>query len=570
MVYLYFFSLIVQTKRKDFFVSKKIHRQAETSLLQVERRLRGWSQASVAEQIGCTELTVQRWESGKFRPGLYYRKQLCALYSLAIFPPKPMSFPEEAALAVAACKEDALDVLIDAGLLESYGDRYTLHQTIADYGLLQLQSDDTASMRLIAYVITFLETHKRDYELLEAESSLILATLEMAASRNKLPELVRLVIAYTPFLLVRGFYALAEQYIQRAYQAAITLHDTSGLIRILQFSGELAQKQGRLPEAATLLQKSLVRARQESDQEHICAVLKDLGWVTWKQGKFLEAKTYLQEGLALARQMGNDELVAHLLKVLGSLLAEEGQSMQAKAHLLEGLGLARQIGDRELICVYLVNLGATVEVTDEKGARAKAYLEEGLVLARQIGHREWISIFLINLAYIADLEKNSSLVEVYLQESFQLAQQIGHREWMSLALINLGEFALQQGDEEQAEAALQEGLILARQVGRPYIIANCLYQLGMVILKRSQLERASVLLKEMQSVIPEEAKDLAALASYGCARVAAAYGKQEEAYQLGRESLKGFTAIEDRRASEVQRWLDTLPRKPLTRTACNR
>src|SRR5947209_13128399 len=57
-----------------------------------------------------------------------------ALYALSVFPPKPNSFSEEAALTVAACSVETLDNLIDAGLLESNSlDRYTLHQTIADY-----------------------------------------------------------------------------------------------------------------------------------------------------------------------------------------------------------------------------------------------------------------------------------------------------------------------------------------------------------------------------------------------------------------------------------------------------
>ena len=43
-------------------------------------------------------------------------------------------FAEEAALAVSQAPVEALDVLFDAGLLESSGaGRYTLHQTIADY-----------------------------------------------------------------------------------------------------------------------------------------------------------------------------------------------------------------------------------------------------------------------------------------------------------------------------------------------------------------------------------------------------------------------------------------------------
>jgi hypothetical protein len=47
---------------------------------------------------------------------------------LSVFPAKPHSFSEEAALAVSDAPLELLDELIDAGLLESAGpERYTLH-----------------------------------------------------------------------------------------------------------------------------------------------------------------------------------------------------------------------------------------------------------------------------------------------------------------------------------------------------------------------------------------------------------------------------------------------------------
>jgi transcriptional regulator with XRE-family HTH domain len=56
------------------------------------------------------------------------------LSQLSVFPARPHSFSEEAALAVSDAPVELLDELIDAGLLESAGPgRYTLHQTIADY-----------------------------------------------------------------------------------------------------------------------------------------------------------------------------------------------------------------------------------------------------------------------------------------------------------------------------------------------------------------------------------------------------------------------------------------------------
>jgi transcriptional regulator with XRE-family HTH domain len=57
-----------------------------------------------------------------------------ALCALAIFPPKPQSFSEEAALAMSQQPREILDTLWTTGLLENWGpSRYSLHQTIADY-----------------------------------------------------------------------------------------------------------------------------------------------------------------------------------------------------------------------------------------------------------------------------------------------------------------------------------------------------------------------------------------------------------------------------------------------------
>ena len=105
-----------------------------------------------------------------------------ALYALSILPPKPDTFSEEAALAVTACTIDELDALSDAGLLASNGERYTLHQVIADYAHIRLpdQGAREANSRLITYVTDYVEEHKKDYELLELESSTIRVALEIA------------------------------------------------------------------------------------------------------------------------------------------------------------------------------------------------------------------------------------------------------------------------------------------------------------------------------------------------------------------------------------------------------
>ena len=61
-----------------------------------------------------------------------------ALCALAVFPPQPKSFSQEAALAASQQPEEILDMLLAVGLLETCGlGRYTWHQAVAEYARAQ-------------------------------------------------------------------------------------------------------------------------------------------------------------------------------------------------------------------------------------------------------------------------------------------------------------------------------------------------------------------------------------------------------------------------------------------------
>jgi transcriptional regulator with XRE-family HTH domain len=64
-----------------------------------------------------------------------------ALHALAAFAPVPLSFSEEDAQVATCCSVEDIDLLYDAGLLQSAGaDRYVLHPLVADYTRLYLHA----------------------------------------------------------------------------------------------------------------------------------------------------------------------------------------------------------------------------------------------------------------------------------------------------------------------------------------------------------------------------------------------------------------------------------------------
>jgi tetratricopeptide (TPR) repeat protein/transcriptional regulator with XRE-family HTH domain len=504
-----------------------------------------------------------------------------ALYALATFPPKPNSFSEEAALAVAKCETETLDLLNDIGLLESSSPgRYALHRTIADYARVHLseQAAERASGRLIDYATKFVETYKKDYEQLGRESSTILTALEEAYRLQKGAELVHLALAFTPFMLARAWYDQAEKHVQRAYEAASAIsagtdlsrplvplpgHDKSVpaeivfVIEALQHQGEIAHKRGNFTQADVYLQEGLKLARQIAEEERISALLAKLGWVTGKRGDYAQAETYLLEGLKLAQQLQNKACICELLRILGLLKNEQGEYSLSEEYLREGLTIVRQLDDPEQTCALLINLGAAAGQQGHYG-QAESYFQEGLTIARQIEHSEVMGVLLANLGDAASEQGKYSEAEAYFQEGLRMVRQIGHREWICGLLINLGLMKRRQGSYKEAETYLSEGLALARQVARPQMIATALYEYGNLYLEQQQIEQARLVFNEMYTATPEGARDLSALYHFGLARTAAAQGDMQEAQRLGALSITELAAIKHRREQVVERWLDSI------------
>jgi tetratricopeptide (TPR) repeat protein len=519
-----------------------------------------------------------------------------AFYRLAIFPPKPNGFSEDAALAVTGSTFDELDLLSDAGLLEGYGDRCTLHQVISDYAHVQLPEGEErdAYGRLITYIANYVEAHKKDYELLELESNTIYLVLAKAYEQGKQAELVRVVCGFAPFLILRGFYQEAERHLTRANQAARALNDDDGIAETLLYLGEIEQRLGNYAQAASILQEGLTLARQiksnervcalltqlgivfqqrgnfqqaetayqeglklarsSADKKSICILLNNLGWLNMKRGEFVQSESYLQEGLTLARKIGDRERVSGLLKILGLVEIYRGNFVQAQSYLQKGLTIARRLGDGDQICALLINLGL-VAFQQGKYAQAKMYYQEGLGLARQMGHRERVCNVLINLGDVFVEEGNFLQAEVHFQEGLELARQIGHREWISILLLNLGMTARKQGYYNGAKPYLQESVALANQVRRPDIICPLLCELGDLSLSEGNTSLAEDYFKKMLEQIPPGDQQLLALAYYGLARVYALRGDRENARLYGSESIAILEEMEHRKIAEVREWM---------------
>ncbi len=523
---------------------------------------------------------------------------LCAL---AVFPAKPNSFSEEAALAISQQPVEALDELWDIGLLESSGpERYTLHQTIVDYASRQ-DSDDGVKRRLAAYTAQYLQVHEQDYKSIEGEFDNLRAGLNAAVELGMYDELFTGITCFAAYMHARSLYALvdyylrvvlrcledpqkyviilkqladvcnareeydeAEGYCQQGLDLARRLGQKGITSALLTTQGDIALHSGEREQAQICFEEGLQIARDLGDTKQIATLLCNLSRIAIFHVDYTRAEALLLEGLTLARREGYQESMISLLNYLGEAVRGIGDYERAERYTLESLSLARQLQHHAYLCMLLSSLGAG-SWSLGRFEQAETYFLEALAIARQIEHREYICHTLTSLGTISTypFQNKYAQAEQYLREGIELARQIKYTVQLPLMYESLGVTVGVQGDYAQANNYMQQGIEIAREQNNLWYLVAGLTYWGVLHLKYQQIDAAVSAFEEVLSIDRQKKQDqqLVAEARYGLATVAALRGDLQEAYRLGEESLLTFEATKHYMAGEVRQWLQGLAEK---------
>jgi len=449
---------------------------------------------------------------------------------LSVFPAKPASFTEEAALTVTGEPIEILDELWDAGLLESSGpSRYCLHQTIVKYAQLQSEQErrgdplwspagpTTAMQRLVHYMVAYVNQYQQDYEMLEREANILWIALDTTNKLEMWSDLIQGGVALVPFMHVRGLYSQANQMLQQALHGTLQLPDPLASAVVLYHLAEFADLLGDYSHVEAHAQQGLEIVRRLDQQDLESGFLYLLGSICRKRGDYARAKRLLEDGLSLARPLNNLERICHLLNGLGTTLHHQGDYTQASKYYAEALTLARQVGSQELISRQLASL-SVLEQEQGHYAQAEGYCQEGIRLAWQVGYQEQLCFHLNTLGLIAVQQGTYSQAEAYYHEALAQARRIGHRAHICTLLTNLGELSELRGDYLQVERYCQEGVELARELD----------------------------------------PSLKAQAQYRLARIAALRGALTQARYLGEQCATTLETLGHSKAREVRQWLTTI------------
>ena len=381
---------------------------------------------------------------------------------LALFPSKPSTFSEAAALAVTAAPAEVLDTLVDYGLLENSGpDRYTMHQTIADYARLQ-SADLAATGRLVNYFVQYAETHTTESGMLDLELDNLLAAIEAAFCGDMHAVLIRYICSLHPFLVSRGLYAADERHLRRAYEAAQAIGDTTGLATILCDLGVVTLKRGQYADAKACLQESLAMARAAQSRQLEADNLLHLGNVSLYQGDYASARTCYEQARHIFRELGDRRSESKTITNLGIARWRQADYAGARACYEQARHIFRQVGDRQHESCTLNNLGI---VAADQGdyVEAKAYYEQALRIFRQVSDRQGEGRAIGNLGLVATDLGDYIRARTYHEHALHIFQEIGDRWGEGYTFDSLGDVAIQLGDYAEARTCYEQALCICRE-----------------------------------------------------------------------------------------------------------
>ncbi|MFN8371340.1 MAG: protein kinase [Anaerolineae bacterium] len=197
-------------------------------------------------------------------------------------------------------------------------------------------------------------------------------------------------------------------------------------VKVSLLLAELEDAIGLFNEAQTLLEPTLVLARQLNDTIAISKSLGQLGrLVGLRRGKYAEGETYLLEAETLARAANDQHTLMYVLRQLGNVY----QSVAEKLHLSlpmmeESLRIARSLGDEFAAASSLNSMGNTYTVLN-KNPEAIAAFEEAISIGRRTGDLRVVAFCTGNIGNCLIAERDYEGALRAYEESLRLSEKAG-------------------------------------------------------------------------------------------------------------------------------------------------
>ncbi len=429
------------------------------------------------------------------------------LRALSVFPPKPNTFSEEAALAVCALPDEMLDKLTDYGLLESSGpERYMLHQVISDYARMHLGEMERRDVfqRYLRYFVELAEI--MEFKLKEEPQR-----LEGLGQLEKEYENLRAALQYS---LERN---LKNDEAEMVFRLAFALE-------------EFWLLHGQAQEGCEWLKKLLEKNNSLVSQTLQAKALLRIGNLYRFQDKHNKSQEYYQQSLDLYGSLGENEQKAWILFYQGLSEADYGEDLKALERYEEAFDLFNNLDNQKGIASVSHNIGR-VKLNRAEYDAAREYTEKSLNIyhvyrnLKQLTLKDeeeyaWIlhnSVRIYVCAYTQEVNK----AKQENNEAFVLFYKLKNEHGIAWSFYNQAILKLNQGKNKAAYLFSKKALALFCRLNNRGGVAWANQVLGRAYLRERRYDEARECYHEKMK-IQQDVKNLIGIsyALEGLARLA--------------------------------------------------
>lgn len=241
----------------------------------------------------------------------------------------------------------------------------------------------------------------------------------------------------------------ARFYYDSSFSILNQLHDTTGIIQVINNLGILAKLEGNYKLAIQYYKESYKIASACHDTVGMVLTTNNIGIVYYDWKQYDVALEHYQKALAMLRKQGDSTRMAVLLNNAGELLKETGKPDKALANYFESLKISLKRGMRMTSMNSYINIGDVYLARKEYDSARKNF-QHALGLSQAIQYPFGLAMSHIRLGEALMMLNNDATAFQHLSTGAALARQQNDLVLKRDASLNLYRYHQKQGQYKEA------------------------------------------------------------------------------------------------------------------------
>ncbi|MDP6716439.1 MAG: tetratricopeptide repeat protein, partial [SAR202 cluster bacterium] len=455
-----------------------------------------------------------------------------AFHALGAFASKPESFDLDAAVAVAGVNAQTLDLLNSRSLMEKIGERFSLHQTLADLARQKMPSE--ASNRHWDHYLALINENREDWQRIESEYPQIKWAWGKAEKSERLLDMI---YALRIYRVRRGLWHDELDW----SNIGLKIFEEHGMrgrsATLLNNIGMAYDSLGQQDKALEFFNQALPVIHEEGNRTGLAVTLNNIAGVYFAQGRQEQGLEFLNQALGIREEAGDRAGVATTLNNIGMAHSSLGRQEKALEFFEKALPIRREVGDRAGLATTLNNIAGVYSNLGQV-EKALEFYNQALPITDEVGDRAGMATILNNIGMVHNsLDQRDKAIE-FFNQALEILDEVENRPGLAATLNNIARAYYALGQPENALERFNRALAITNELGDRAGLAVLLNTIGNVYNSLGQRDTAMEIFNRTLPIMDEVGNQAGLIATLNdIAGVYFAVGQKDKALEFFSRAL---------------------------------